>query len=58
MRYRQIGTSRRGILKVANHWTPSWETYAVVLRENDLPNSFAGRTRQGLYFIFGCQFTL
>lgn len=51
-------TSRRTLIKASRHWTPNWETYAIVMNENDLPNSFAFRTRQGMYMIFGCQFEM
>jgi len=50
--------SRRAIVKSTTRWTPNFETYGVVMHENDIPNSFAGRKRQGMYLLFGCQFTL
>jgi hypothetical protein len=50
--------SRRAIVKSTYRWTPNFETYGVIMHENDIPNSFAGRKRQGMYMIFGLQFTL
>ena len=50
--------SRRALIKSTTRWTPNFETYGVVMNENDIPNSFAGRKRQGMYLLFGCQFTL
>jgi hypothetical protein len=50
--------SRRTLLKASRYWTPNWETYGILMMENDLQNSFAGRIRQGLSMILGCQFTL
>jgi hypothetical protein len=50
--------SRRALIKSTTRWTPNFETYGIVMHENDIPNSFAGRKRQGMYLILGCQFTL
>lgn len=51
-------TTRRGLIKASRFWTPNFETYTVLLLENDLPNSFGHRTRLGQYFLCGMQFTL
>lgn len=51
-------TTRRGLAKASRFWTPNFESYAVLLLENDLPNSFGLRTRRGQYVLFGLQFTL
>jgi hypothetical protein len=52
----QDAVTRRGLIKASRHWTRNFETYSVVLRENDLPNAFDSSTRRGTYVIFGCQF--
>lgn len=52
----QDAITRRGMIKGSRHWTRNFETYGVIFRENDLANSFAGRTRRGSYVLFGCQF--
>jgi hypothetical protein len=49
-------TTRRGLIKVSHHWTPHFESYAVALIENDLPNAFDFSTRRGIYILFGSQF--
>jgi hypothetical protein len=51
-------TSRRGIVKASRHWTRNFETYGVVMIENDLPDAFDGNPRRGIYLIFGSQFSL
>ena len=53
---RQDTITRRGLVKGSFHWTPHFETYSVLMLENDLANAFDGSTRRGLYFIFGSQF--
>jgi hypothetical protein len=53
---RQDTPTRRGLVKASRHWTPHFESYAVALIENDLPNAFDNSTRRGIYFIFGSQF--
>jgi hypothetical protein len=50
-------TTRRGLIKASRHWSRHFETYAVVLRETDLPDAFDNSTRRGIYLIFGGQFT-
>jgi hypothetical protein len=52
----QDAVTRRGLIKASRHWTPHFETYSVLLLENDLPNSFDHSTRRGTYVIVGCQF--
>jgi hypothetical protein len=49
-------TTRRGIVKASRHWSRYFETYSVVLLENDLPDAFDNSTRRGFYVIGGCQF--
>ncbi len=51
-------TSRRGLVKASRFWSPNLETYAVVMVENDLPDSFGFRTRRGQYLLLGAQFSL
>jgi hypothetical protein len=52
-------TNRRGLVKASRHWTPLFETYAVVMLETDLPQAFAPvKDRNGVYYILGCQFSL
>lgn len=51
-------TTRRGLIKASRFWSPNLETYAVVMAESDLPNSFGGRARRGQYVLFGFQFML
>jgi hypothetical protein len=51
-------TTRRGLIKASRFWSPNLETYAVLLLENDLPDSFGSRPRYGQYVIFGMQFLL
>jgi hypothetical protein len=50
--------TRRALIKSSHHWTPNWETYGILMIENDLPNSFSGRVRRGQYLVVGCQFSL
>jgi hypothetical protein len=52
----QDAVTRRGLIKASRHWTRQFETYGVVMRENDLPNSFDNSTRRGIYVIGGAQF--
>jgi hypothetical protein len=52
----QDAVTRRGLIKASRHWTQHFETYGVVLLENDLPNAFDSSTRRGTYVIGGCQF--
>lgn len=52
----QDAVTRRGLIKASRHWTNHFETYGVVLLENDLPHSFDNSTRRGTYVICGCQF--
>jgi hypothetical protein len=49
-------TTRRGLIKASRHWTQHFETYGIVLLENDLPGAFDSSTRKGPYFIIGGQF--
>jgi hypothetical protein len=49
-------TTRRGLVKASRHWTPHFETYGVVLTENDLPDAFANSARRGVMVILGSQF--
>jgi hypothetical protein len=51
----QDAVTRRGLIKASRHWTPHFETYGVLLRENDLPHSFDNSTRRGIYVIAGAQ---
>ena len=52
-------TNRRGLVKVAQHWTPLFETYAIAMVETTLPQAFApSKDRTGIYYIVGCQFSL
>jgi hypothetical protein len=50
--------TRRGLLKASRHWTENFESYGVLLLENDLADAFGGHTRYGTYLIFGGQFVL
>lgn len=54
---RHDATTRRGLIKASRHWTENFETYGVVLIENDLPGAFDSSTRQGPYYIVGGQFS-
>jgi hypothetical protein len=54
---RQDEVTRRGLIKLSRHWTPHFETYGVVFRENDLALAFDHSTRTGLYVLVGGQFT-
>jgi hypothetical protein len=53
---RQDEVTRRGLLKISRRWTTHFETYGVVLRENDLADAFDHSTRLGIYAILGGQF--
>ena len=55
---RHDATTRRGILRASRHWTSHFETYGVVMIENDLPRAFVGHDRRGIYVLAGCQFSL
>lgn len=48
----------RGLIKASRFWTPNFETYGIVLVENDRRDSFISYPRQGLDIIFGCQVSL
>jgi hypothetical protein len=50
--------TRRGLIKASRHWSRHFETYGVVLLENDLESAFDNSTRQGVYVLCGCQFAL
>lgn len=50
--------TRRGLVKAARFWTRHFETYGVVMIENDLGDLFGRVDRSGTYALFGCQFTL
>ena len=54
---RHDAVTRRGLIKASRHWTPHFETYAVVFKENDLVRSFDASTRRGIYVLVGTQFT-
>ena len=53
----QDAATHRGLVKISRHWTKHFESYGVAFIENDLPHSFDGSIRRGLYFIVGGQFT-
>jgi hypothetical protein len=55
-RPKQDVATRRGLIKASRHWTPHFETYSVVMIENDLPDAFDNSTRRGLMVIVGSQF--
>lgn len=48
--------TRRGLLKASRHWTPHFETYSVLMLENDLPDAYDNSTRRGFMLIVGAQF--
>jgi hypothetical protein len=50
--------TRRSLIKASRHWTENFETYGVLLLENDLPQAFESHTRYGTYVIFGMQFVI
>jgi hypothetical protein len=54
---RQDTPTHRGLVKASRHWTRHFETYAVVLLENNLANAFDVLPRNGQYVIGGAQFT-
>lgn len=54
---RQDEVTRRGLIKFSRHWSPHFETYGIVLRENDLALAFDHSTRLGIYLIVGGQLT-
>jgi hypothetical protein len=53
---RQDLATRRGLMKASRHWTRHFETYGVVMKENNLPGAFDDSTRRGIYVIIGGQF--
>jgi len=53
---RQSVPNHRGLIKASRHWTSHFETYSVLLLENNLAHSFDASTRRGIYVIFGGQF--
>ncbi len=53
---KQDAVTRRGLIKASRHWTRHFETYSVVLRENDLLHAFDDSPRRGIYVIVGAQF--
>jgi hypothetical protein len=50
--------THRGIVKASRHWTPSFETYSVLLVENTLPGAFDGHDRKGIYLVAGLQLSM
>ncbi len=61
---RQIGNrlhdhiNRRGIAKVVYRFAGQFESYSMVLLENDLKKTIEGRTRNGVVVLSGFQFLL
>ena len=61
---RQIGDSmhdiinRRGIVKVVYRLAGRFESYTMILRENDVAHAQAGKDRQGSALLSGIQFML
>jgi hypothetical protein len=54
---RQDTPTHRGLIKASRHWTRHFETYGVVMVENNLANAFDLLPRNGQYLICGAQFT-
>jgi hypothetical protein len=50
-------TTPRLVLKGVRHLLPFCDAYSVVIRENNLPNAQAGRTRIGFAMLAGIQVT-
>ena len=48
----------RGLIKASRHWTPHFETYGVLLMENDRDDHLDNHPRHGVYVIAGGQFSL
>jgi hypothetical protein len=49
---------RRGLVKASRFWTPQFETYGIVLVENDRDDGLDTHPRRGVYVIAGMQFSL
>ncbi|WP_425618360.1 hypothetical protein NA78x_002065 [Anatilimnocola sp. NA78] len=51
-------TNTRSLLKASRHWTPNFETYAMLLNETTLEDAWGPEPRVGVYYVFGCQFSM
>jgi hypothetical protein len=48
----------RAFVKLSHFWSPQFETYGVLMFENDRDDNLDSHPREGSYLLVGCQFSI